>query len=1113
MFSFLRRRRSVLVSMFGLVLITGAAEIHCFAQAGGGGAQVSGVVRDSSGAPIAGAQVKLTQTATQLERGITTDVEGRYVAPALPVGPYQLEVSVAGFKTYSQVGIILQVGDNVEINASMQVGETTQRLDVTAQASMVETRDNTISQVVEERRIVELPLNGRQSTQLVLLTPGTVTPPNDNTGGGDQLSTKNLHNSVSISVAGIQGNGVNYLLDGAPNNDASTNVSMPLPFPDALQEFSVQTSGLPARYGYHPSAVVNAVTKSGTNEWHGDLFEFLRNGSLNARSFFAPTHDNLKRNQFGGTVGGKIIKDKLFFFAGYQATRNRQTQTQNSIVPTAAVLNGDFSVIDGPQCVSGGKTISLTNPTTGKPFAGNQIPVSMFDPASLALSKYLPAAQNQCGAVTYGIFVNTNEDQGVIRGDWLVNSKNTIYMRSYTGSYRYPLAFNGNILANSQMGAIEGWEEATIGETYTITPNILNAFHASFTRRAITRVSPPGTPTAQQLGINAYSPLPDLFTATVSSYFSAGCASCTPNNNVINSFHYGDDVDIIKGKHQIGFGVNLSFNQFNGFQANTVNGLTTFNGQYDTGKSVNDALAAFFLGAPNQYQQSSPWLNHARQTVLGFYIQDSYKVTPRLTINAGLRLDPMFPTTEPSGISFSQANFDSNTHSTVYPNAPAGLLFQGDPGIPDGWQHTPKAVFSPRVGLAWDPTGSGKQSFRLGAGILRNTADMFYMYPMPGNAPYGTTVIRTQAFSQGMTFSNPWGGYPGGNPFPQPSPIPQNVAFLPDVRYRSLPLEFQPMYVAQWNVSYQRQFAGWLATVTYIGSKSTHLTTSPEFNPGVYIPGSTAGLEQRRRLYLQNVAQGQYYGTMPRIETSGNSNYNALLLSLQHRFSHGFIWQSNYTWSHCLSDVDNSTSIGGGYEQVHNRAADYGNCYFDIRNNFNTSLVVMSPVKGGLMGAILGGWQVAPIVTLSAGLPTNILDGSDVSQTGVNLDRPNYVAGCDPYLHDGNPVDYYNRACFQVQPKGTYGNLGRNVLIGPGAIRFDVSLIRTFRINERWQITPRFEAYNVINHTNFSQPNVALNSSTFGVITNVFSAAVGGGATNGTAQDPRILQLALKVVF
>src|SRR5579862_1336382 len=355
--SFPRRGHFVLVPMFGLILMLGLAELRCFAQAVAV-AQVSGLVRDASGAPIAGAQVKLTQTATQQERIVTSDAQGQYVAPALPVGPYQVEVSVAGFKTYVQSGILLQVGDNIIVNAAMQVGEASEHVDVTAQASMVETKDNTISQVMDEKRIVELPLNGRQSTQLVLLTPSTLVPPNNATGGGNMLSVANLYNSVNISVAGMAGNWANYVLDGTEDNDASTGVSLPLPFPDALQEFSVETIFLPAQYGDHPSAFINSITKSGTNGWHGDAFEFLRNGDLNARSFFAPVHDSLKRNQLGGTVGGKIIKDKLFFFAGYQATRNRQTQTQNSIVPTPAVLNGDFSVVDGPQCVSGGKTIN-----------------------------------------------------------------------------------------------------------------------------------------------------------------------------------------------------------------------------------------------------------------------------------------------------------------------------------------------------------------------------------------------------------------------------------------------------------------------------------------------------------------------------------------------------------------------------------------------------------------------------------------------------------------------------------------------------------------------------------------------------------------------------------
>jgi hypothetical protein len=1100
--------------VLGLVLIAGAGELRCFAQ---DTAQVSGSVVDTSGAPIGGAQVKLIQTATQQERSITSDAQGVYVAPALPVGPYRIEVAVSGFKTYVQSGILLQVGNNVVINASLQVGDTSEHIEVTAQASMVETKDNTISQVMDERRIVELPLNGRQSTQLVLLTPSTLTPPNNATGGGNMLSVANLYNSVNISVAGMAGNWANYVLDGAPDNDASTGVSLPLPFPDALQEFSVQTIFLPAQYGDHPSAFVNSITKSGTNQWHGDVFEFLRNGDLNARSFFAPTHDNLKRNQFGGTFGGRIIKDKLFFFAGYQATRNRQSQSQNSIVPTAAVLSGDFSVLDGPQCVSGGKTITLKNPyASGAPFAGNQIPLSLFDPAALALAKLLPAAGNKCGAVSYGILNNANDDQGIMRVDWLVSSKHTMFFRAFLGAYSNPVFYGGNILVTSQEGATESWTEAVIGDTYTVTPNILNTFHASLTERPTIRFSANGIPNGQALGINEYSPLPSQFTATVSSYFSAGCAACTPAVYNINSFHYTDDVNIIKGKHQIGFGVNFTRNQWNGTVANTENGLFTFNGQYGTGQTIGDSLASYFLGALGSYQQSIPYTDQARQSVLGVYVQDSIKLTPRLTINAGLRWDPVFSTSEPNGASFSQSNFNAGIHSTIFPNAPAGLLFQGDSGVPVGWQNTPKAIFSPRVGLAWDPTGSGKQSIRAGGAILRDDNDLFYVNPLPADAPYGTTIIRSAAFNagQGMTFSNPFGGYPGGNPFPFPTPIPKNIVFATDVRYRTLPIDYKSSYVAQWNISYQRQITpNWLATATYVGSKSTHLASSPELNPAVYIPGSTLGTEQRRTLILQNPSQGQYYGTMPTLAYGGNSNYNALLLSLQHRFNKGFILLSNYTWSHCLSNTDESTSIGQGFEQVHNQEADYGNCYFDTRQNFNTSIVAISPLKGGILGAILGQWQLSPIVTLQSGQPINVLDGADVSQTGVGLDRPNYIGGCDPYLHNGNPVAYLNPACFKAQAPGTFGNLGRNTLIGPGAIRFDVALARTFVFRERWRLTPRFEAFNVINHTNFSAPNLALNSSTFGVITNVFSLPVGGGATNGTAQDPRILQFAMKLQF
>ncbi|MCC6391494.1 MAG: carboxypeptidase regulatory-like domain-containing protein [Bryobacterales bacterium] len=430
-------------------------------------AQVSGVVTDPSGSAIPGALVTITETARGTARNVTTDAQGRYTLPNLPVGPYRLTVSAAGFKSYTQSGITLQVGNNVQIDVHMQLGAIAERVEVSAQASMVETRDNTVSQVIDEKRIVDLPLNGRQPTQLILLSGAALTTP-----GGDLRGSKNFYSSTTISVAGGQGNAVNYLLDGGDNNDSFTNVNLPMPFPDALQEFSVQTSSLPARFGLHPGAVVNAVTKSGTNEWHGSLFEFLRNGDVNARNFFGKTHDSLKRNQFGGTFGGRIIRDRLFFFGGYQKQYNRQDPpTSISYVPTQAVLGGDFGAIAGGGCVSGGKGRTLVDPTNGQPFANNQIPTSRFNPQSLNLIKYLPEAQNDCGQVTYGRPTTGDEDQVIGRVDWVQSSKHTLYGRYFFDDYRNPAFFDGkNLLTTTAAGNLERAQSLTLGDTFTFSP-------------------------------------------------------------------------------------------------------------------------------------------------------------------------------------------------------------------------------------------------------------------------------------------------------------------------------------------------------------------------------------------------------------------------------------------------------------------------------------------------------------------------------------------------------------------------------------------------------------------------------------------------------------------
>ena len=453
------RRRSVFALL--LLLSAGSSVRPCLAQAVAV-AEVAGVVSDSSGAAIPGAAVKITETDRQTSRTAVTDPDGRYVLPNLPVGPYQLEVNANGFKSYNQSGIVLQVGNHVQVNVVMQVGAMTEHVEVNAAASMVETRENTVAQVIDQQRIMELPLNGRQPTQLILLSGAALTAP-----GGGMVGSKNYFSSTTISVAGGQANGVNYMLDGGDHNDSMTNVNMPIPFPDALQEFSVQTSSLPARFGLHPGAVVNALTKSGTNNWHGDLFEFLRNGDMNARNTFATVHDSLKRNQFGGTVGGKIIRDKLFVFGGFQGTRQRSDPPQTiSFVATPAVLNGDFSAIESAGCVSSGAR-TLRDPSNGQPFAGNQIPVSRFNQQAVNLiTKYVPISNDPCGSITYGIPATGDEEQFITRVDWVQNSKHTLYGRYFLAQYKNPPVFDGkNALTTTAPGNWERAQTVTLGDT------------------------------------------------------------------------------------------------------------------------------------------------------------------------------------------------------------------------------------------------------------------------------------------------------------------------------------------------------------------------------------------------------------------------------------------------------------------------------------------------------------------------------------------------------------------------------------------------------------------------------------------------------------------------
>jgi hypothetical protein len=1066
-------------------------------------ASITGRVVDEQGAILPGTSIKLTGTETGVVYNAIANSEGIYTIPSVPIGVYQLEASAPGFQTWSQSGISLRVGDNVQVNINMKVGSVSERIEVTANAVLLETQQNTISQVIDQRRIVELPLNGRDPTELITISGASL-----NKSDGTNTGSKSLYNSQSISIAGSAGNTTNYLLDGGDNNDTFTNVNMPLPFPDALAEFSVETSTLPARYGIHPGGVVNAVTKSGSNYWHGDLFEFIRNGDVNAINYFAPRQDSLKRNQFGGTFGGKIIRDKLFFFGGYQGSTIRQDPSSSTAyVPTAAALAGDFSQLDGAGCQAKGVARTILDPTTGQPLSNFRIDPSRFDPAAVALTKYLPHTDDPCGRVSYGIPVQSNDHMYIARVDWNISGKHILYGRYLRDDYTLKAFWDPqDILVTSTTGNVEHAQTFVLGDTYTFSPTIVNSFHFTVGRRTNDRGTNPSGINATKLGVqNMYQGTDNFLQLSVNNGgFAVGCGTCALGSFPVTSFQAANDVDVLMGKHQLAFGVDwlrTRDGQDNHYQDN---GVFNFSGQY-----TNDPLLDFLLGKMNSFSQSGQQLNDLQQTIIQLYVQDTYHISSKLVVNAGLRWEPLLPEYDHfnRGSTFSRAAFDAGQVSQVYVNAPAGSLFYGDPGISKSFTDKRLHNFSPRLGVVYNPDGAGKTTVRLGGAYLYDSVGTFIPYRMVAqNPPYGPQVTNTNGPYQ---FSNPWATVPGGNPFPLPAPG-KNVQFPIANAEVFLPPNIHSPTIAQWNVSVQHRFgSNWVLSTSYLGNKSSHLWLGNEANPAVYIPGmcganpcSTTGNTQARRvLTLANPAVGKYYSQMTVADDGANANYNGWLTSLEHRFFQNYTMLVNYTWSKCLG-IGPVTSLGTGiYQDPSNRQGEYGPCTYDVPHLFNASVVYLSKVgRGGWLGGLLNNWNIAPLVRYSSGLPVNPTTGKDNSLTGVGLDRPNVIA-TESYTgaSHGLVYQYLNPNAFAQNAVGAFGNAGHNSLRGPSYVDMDMAVSRNVKLTEHFNLQPRAEAFNLLNHPNFNVPNAVVTSSSFGRIL--------------TARDPRILQASLKLTF
>jgi hypothetical protein len=1082
--------------------------------------QISGTVKDASGSAIPGAEVTVTQTATGVTRTAQTDASGVYSLPSLPLGPYRLEVKKEGFSTYLQSGIVLQVDTAPTIDPVMKIGALTETVQVEAAAAMVETHSTGVGQVVNSQDVVELPLNGREITQLITLAGGSNTVQygfGQAPSSGNLISSKNYPNEALVSVAGGMLNGTTYLLDGGTHNDPFNNLNLPLPFPDAIQEFKVETSSLPAEYGQHSAGAVNVVSKSGGNEFHGDAFEFVRNGYFNARDFFAPVSDNLKRNQFGGTVGGPIKKNKLFFFLGYQGTLIRSAPAATpAVVPTAQELLGNFQAY-ASQCFTTPKTLLA-------PYVNNVLPSSLISPQAIAFASHFPVVtSNVCGNTTFAEVANQDEHMGLAKVDYQISSKQSVFARYFGTHSLTPSSFTGTELSVQNAGTNDEVNSFVLGDTYVFSPSALNTFHATVDRDGITKFQVPiVTPT--DIGVQGiYVALPNFSNINITGDFMSAGGFATPGLVNTTTYQFSDDFSLIKGSHQMQFGANF----IRPMQATTFcvycNGLFTFSGA-DTGTAMSD----FIAGQLDSFTDANVSHDNEKWAYLGLYAQDNWKINSRLTLNYGLRWEPYLNGRIVNNkiTHFDMADFLSDTHSTIYPNAPAGTLFPGDPGFKTGGRPnlTTWNNWAPRVGLAWDPTGNGKTLIRASWGMFYDMPQTLFYYNASSEPLWGESISLTNPAGG---FANPWLGYPGGNPYPTTQNATTNYPTAG--YYETVPLHVKNTYVEQWNLTLQKQVGtSWLLKASYLGSDTAHLWTDQELNPAIYVPGdcavgqyglkkaglcSTTGTTQARRLLTQlNPSQGPYYGTLEYLDDGGTASYNALIVSAEHRLSSHFSMLANYTWSHCIGDPVTTELSGPIYTDPADRRFDRGNCAsIDVHHNFNLSAVLQSPhYSSRPLQWIAGDWQLAPIVSLHSGSYFSVFTGVDNALTGVSTaaQRPNQILS-SVYCADKTINCWMNAKAFASPSPGTLGDLGVNNLEGPGYFDVDISLSRQFRVREKQYFEIRAESFNIQNRANFLNPgtvgisggsaNSALNSSTFGKIQ--------------SDVQPRIMQFAVKYNF
>ncbi len=1091
---------------------------------------IRGSVTDPSGAIVQGATITAKQTETGLTRAVTSDRQGEYILLELPIGHYQLEVRAQSFQRYLQQGISLEVNETATVGIHLKPGAETQQVDVSADAALVQSTVSSLGQTVMEHEILDLPLDGRNFSQLGTLQPGVVplTPGLLEAGGP-------ARENQAYAVDGQRPESNNFLIDGADNVSSVDGGFVLKPPIDAIAEFKILSHNANAEFGRNTGSTTNIVTRSGSNAFHGAAWEFLRNDAMDSSDYFTRSVEPLKQNQFGATFGGPIRKDKTFFFGFYEGFRNRQGETVPATVPSSAERQGDFAEL----CTSIGASIDpatglCSNPQGQLTFFGTPVPfnqMTLFTPIDPIATNVLPffplPNQGENGYIATQTLTQNNNQFGFRLDQYLSQSDTLNFRYMYSsGPTIDPISSVGANVPGFPVGQYNRAQNFVAQETHIFSPSVIGVGRFSFLRNTFLLDQHLNHESPADLGFQYAPTLPEAAGPPfiqIGGYAAVGDPITGPRNTTQNTFAVSGSLSWIRGRHELKFGAGYRRDQINALQGIATNGFFVFAGIPSFASFLyNDGFANYLSGNPVVFLQGGGDFNREiRDRALDAYAQDTYKVTSRLTLNLGLRYELPFPATE----NRNRVNlFVPGAQSNVHSDAPAGLLYPGDSGVPAGLISTQKTAFAPRIGAAWDPRGDGKTVISAAYGI-------FYEPYYTGQGGPLQDPISAPPYLKTLQLGFPINSF--ANPFYSPDPFgvpfPEPMTLLVVSRGLRLP------YAQDWNLNVQHSFGNdWLFQVGYVGTTGVRLPRFIEGDPAAFIPGvdssgnpiSNENNVNQRRLYSGcTLAQPDncVYGSVGQIAGISNSSYNALESSLRKRFSHGLSFLASYTWSHSIDDVSSFNITGSASQPVAGEndlaqnpfdlSAERGNSMFDARHRLVLSYQWNLPFlqkSAAWYGKVFGNWQLNGIFTAMSGTPFTVFDSNDVSLqgqapeiSGFSSNRPDVIG--DPNSGPRTTAEWFNTAAFQQlqpDPQGrfqVFGNERRNSVLGPKYVNWDFSAFKNIRLTESKELQFRGELFNILNHTNFRLPVSDISSATFGQVQSDVS--------------PRVIQVALKFLF